>query len=177
MTVLRQSYGGVAEFRLCPQTKRGSASRYGNTFEWWGPFPEAGFEEEDYGSYGINHWINKPGQGFGGWRRDAGAHWGGVVKQSSNVPVLGDCAWYGGNPDDARSGAEGGKVPPTKDWNRTNPMQWFWDMGRFAMNRHSRSINMSFADGSVRRVRLPELWELKWHKQFTPTSDVVIPWN
>ena len=159
-TVLKDFYHDIAEFRLCPQTKKGSETGYGNTFEWWGPFPggDRGFQEDDYGSYGINCWLNKPGAGFNGWRRNPDAHWGGVFKQSANVPVIGDCAWYGGNPDDVKSGSPGGKVPPTKEWNRTNPKQWEYDMARFAMDRHGRAINLSFADGSSRKVRLPELW-------------------
>jgi len=179
MTVLRDFYGDIGKFRVCPQTKKGSATGYGNTFEWWGPFPEGdhGFTPEDYGSYGINHWLSKPMGGFNGWRGTPEMHWGKEpFRYVSDVPVLGDCAWYGGNPDDIKSGSTGGKVPETKDWNLKYPMQWYYDMARFAMDRHSRAINMSFADGSMRKVRLPELWELKWHKDFVPSSDVDIPW-
>ncbi|MEA3224952.1 MAG: hypothetical protein U9Q07_03310 [Planctomycetota bacterium] len=49
-------------------------------------------------------------------------------------------------------------------------------MCRFALDRHSRAINMCFMDGSLRKVGLYELWTLKWHRNARPNHDVVIPW-
>ena len=41
------------------------------------------------------------------------------------------------------------------------------------INRHHGGINMLFADWSVRKVGLKELWTLKWRKHF----DTANPWT
>ncbi len=178
MPVLRAHYGDVGDFRLCPATKRQSDSGYGNADEYWGPLMEEhGFRPEDYGSYGINHWLNQPMAGWEGWRGHRAWHWmREPARYASDVPVLGDCAWYGANPFDLESGGDESAVPPSDDWNRTNPKEWSYNMARFCMKRHARAINLLFADGSVRKVRLPDLWSLKWHREFRPAFDVEIPW-
>jgi len=35
---------------------------------------------------------------------------------------------------------------------------------------HNGANNVSFMDGSVDRVKLAELWKLKWHKQWKAPS-------
>ena len=37
-------------------------------------------------------------------------------------------------------------------------------MSRYVQNRHNSAILMGFADMSVRRVGLKELWDLRWHR-------------
>ena len=177
MPVLREFYGDIGDFRICPVAKRPSTQGYGNTTEHWGPFMQNhGFRPEDYGSFGINHWINRLPNGWDGWRGHPRWQWGKQPsRNASNVPVMGDCAWYGGNPFDADSSSNSGAVPPSGDWNKTNPMTWAYDMARFCMDRHGRAINMAFADGSVRKTILPDLWTLKWHQEFKPAT-VDIPW-
>ncbi len=39
------------------------------------------------------------------------------------------------------------------------------EMARVCLDRHFGAINGSFTDLSVRRVELPELWELDWHRR------------
>ncbi len=176
MPVLRRFYGDVGDFRLCPSTKKGSIEGYGNTSEYWGPFETGfshGFRPEDYGSYGVNHWIN----GGHVWRGEAAWHWEKEpARYASNIPLLGDCAWYGGSPYDHQSNTSMGRATESRDWNRTNPKSWGHDMARFCMDRHARHTNLTFADGSTRKVYLPELWSLKWHRQFRPSYDVEVPW-
>src|SRR5688572_30019869 len=59
MMALDDLYGKVGKFRVCPSAQKTNAIGFGNTFEAWGPYQAAhGFRQEDYGSYGINHWIN-----------------------------------------------------------------------------------------------------------------------
>lgn len=178
MPVLREYYGDIGQFRICPIASKPSEIGYGNTTEHWGPFMQAhGFREKDYGSYGINHWINDLAQESeipGGWRGRPECQWRKVPGRNlANVPIIGDCAWYGGNPDES---GDGGQVPDIRDWNRVHPMRWSYDMARFCMDRHNRGINMTFADGSTRKVELPDLWTLKWHRKFQPDYDVSIPW-
>ena len=42
------------------------------------------------------------------------------------------------------------------------------EMSRFCLDRHKVTINISFTDLSLRRVRRPELWNLNWHREWVP---------
>jgi hypothetical protein len=46
-------------------------------------------------------------------------------------------------------------------------------MARVCINRHRGAICSSFADGSVRKVPLKELWTFKWHRQWNISG----PWT
>jgi prepilin-type processing-associated H-X9-DG protein len=69
------------------------------------------------------------------------------------------------------------------DYDNTPP---FWDghvlgsgnigedgMKPFCVNRHDGATNGLFADYSVRRIGLKELWTLKWHREY----DTCGPWT
>ncbi len=96
--------------------------------------------------------------------------------------MIGDCVWFGSHPlslDDKSRGEYSGAVPPSEDlFERMNPesADWRYHMGRFCINRHSRGINMTFMDGSTRKVILNDLWSLKWHRGYERVYDVEIPW-
>ena len=180
--------GNLNVSRLCPDANSPSdAPRgFGSTFEHFGPDPSQ-FQPEDIGSYGINHWINsldpnsaaRPGRE--GWRGQPTWQWQKVdtsplVGSRDRVPLFMDCVWYGANPQDVASGSIGGAVNPTEDFNNTNPNQWGRDMGRLQLYRHGKGINVSFDDGSANFVAVQNLWSLKWHRNFTTTESVDIPW-
>ena len=42
---------------------------------------------------------------------------------------------------------------------------------RVCIPRHGMAINVNFADSSVRKVGLKELWTLKWNKGFDATGN------
>jgi len=195
MRSLERLYGSMAKFRVCPAAFQpcfdvdpvnGSANwrRYGGDKRVWGPgIPTKCFFPEDYGSYGVNHWINNLESGDTGWLNAPELHWKtDVQKEASSVPVLGDCAWYGGQPangpDPAHPAFTGESRPPVRrDWWEVDPTAaWSSSMCRFAMDRHHLGINLSFMDGSMRKVGLYELWTLKWHRNAQPNHEVVIPW-
>jgi prepilin-type N-terminal cleavage/methylation domain-containing protein/prepilin-type processing-associated H-X9-DG protein len=183
MAALGSLYSNLGDFRLCPAAVKPSKEAYGNNQEFWGWKQQdraiGYFRKGDYGSYGINHWINSLPPSFAdGWRGRPDFQWGSTVAvtEPSQVPVFADCAWYGGNPFDLASGGNGGKPPPTRDWNKTNPMQWEWDMARFAMDRHNRAIIVAFVDGSARLAKANTLWSLKWHREFRTTNQVQLAW-
>jgi prepilin-type processing-associated H-X9-DG protein len=51
----------------------------------------------------------------------------------------------------------------------------------FCIDRHNGGPNSVFADGSVRKVGLKELWRLKWHRRFKTNEPAwdwasVAPW-
>lgn len=180
---LQAFYDNVDQFRICPAAKKPSETGYGNATEFWGwreeNKAEGYFRKGDYGSYGINHWINSLPTSFSnGWRSQPSWHWSKTssVDQPSATPVFGDCAWYGGNPFDLESGATNGRPPTSKNWNKTNPKSWGWDMGRFCMDRHQMAVNFAFVDGSARSTKLTKLWDLQWHREFQRTSLVELKW-
>ncbi len=39
----------------------------------------------------------------------------------------------------------------------------FDKMKHFAMDRHGGGVNVLFADGGARKVKVKDLWDLKWH--------------
>jgi prepilin-type N-terminal cleavage/methylation domain-containing protein/prepilin-type processing-associated H-X9-DG protein len=182
MMQLTNLYANIGAFRLCPTATQPSTTGYGNTRQFWGytsPNQTIGyFRKGDYGSYGINHWINSLPPGSGGWRGQPTWQWSTTTRLFSTplVPVFGDCAWYGGNPFDVASKTSYSLPAPTRNWNETNPMQWEYDMARFCMDRHNRAVNFGFADGSARRVKLTALWSLQWHRSFQTTEQVALKW-
>ena len=182
MMQLTNLYANIATFRLCPTANRPSKQGYGNTLEFWGfnnPNQTIGyFRKGDYGSYGINHWINSLPPGWDGWRGQPTWQWATTarIQDATILPVFADCAWYGRNPFDLASGTSMGAAPPTATFNETDPMDWSYDMARFCMARHSKAINLSFADGSCRTVKINNLWGLKWHRQFQLTPYVNLKW-
>lgn len=177
MLQLKELYSQVGEFRVCPTATKPSKGEYGSTFErWTGHYY---FRKEDYGSYGINHWINSLPPSFSrGWRDHPRWHWSVVtaVQDPVETPVFADCAWYGGNPYDLQSGETHGLPPPRSNWNNPLDPPWLWDMGRFCLPRHGRAIQVAFVDGSARSTKLERLWSLSWHREFRQTDWVPLRW-
>src|SRR5579872_7417575 len=182
MMQLADMYGNNGVFRLCPVATDPSTTGYGNTKQFWGfndPNQAIGyFRPGDYGSYGINHWINSLDPGSGGWRGQPDWQWQKVaaVTSPTDVPLFGDCSWYGGNPFDLASGSTSGLPAPKADWNLVSPMNWGYDMARFCIDRHSHAIEMSFVDGSAHLVKLNGLWNLQWNQAFQKTGNVPLSW-
>ena len=182
MNVLKNYYDDQGDFRLCPTATELNPGGIGGVNRAWGPLLQAhGFRPEDYGSYGINHWINAvtPGgvNNGQGWRNTPQYQFGNIssVNSAANTPIFADCMWYGGNPFDLDSGSSFGWVPTTPNWYDT-AFGWQYDMARFTLPRHLNATNVGFVDGHAGRVELPDLWNLKWHREFIQRSDVTIPW-
>src|SRR4051794_7476391 len=111
--VLSSYYRNVEGFRLCPVAVDPTDSWGSPTFTGWGPIPASLgslLDPKDFGSYGINCWINdlpRSGPFIAGWRGRPDLQWkmvGGGGGKASMSPLIGDCEWYGGNPMDSASG-------------------------------------------------------------------------
>lgn len=192
MPYLSRLYGDIDKFRVCPSANKlnGTAGGIGTTFQQWGPGPIMAAHrfgpdrKKNYGSYGINLWINSvdPPSTMG-WRSQPQRQWKtSHVRQAAEVPMVADCTWFGTNPisPDDNSWANGGDPTPTRNWweqkNPDEPGDWNWDMARLTIDRHARGINMTLMDGATRKVALTDLWEYKWHREYKPAHDVEIPW-
>ena len=158
---------GMMKVAFCPMTKRqdrAEESFFGSAYLSW---RFMGGE----GSYGLNLWLLPddpiyapafPAENFYKKYSDA----------KSDVPLLGDSVWVGSWPfendtvPDDLSGELGYPGYPHAEG---------YFMGRFCVDRHKKATNIGFVDSRVERVRLEELWILKWHQRFKPSSDVSIP--
>jgi prepilin-type N-terminal cleavage/methylation domain-containing protein/prepilin-type processing-associated H-X9-DG protein len=88
-----------------------------------------------------------------------------------------------------------GDIPMYFDsrWRETDPeknTERYWNggstidpIGDIANKRHGKVTNIAFADGSVRTIPLPEVWDVRWHaKWVSPLKDTParplppVPW-
>ncbi len=173
-SVLRAGGAEPNSVRVCPEASK-PAPPYGQgqwpaNAAWYiqdgrfGPPDETnwGYAVGEYGSYGNNRYIYNSPRTQGTTPLElyhnpdpVGCNWRTVdVAGRSNIPVIADATWVGGNPweEDTPFGSGGG------------------DMGLFLVNRHRGSINILFMDWSVRRTPLKCLWSLKWHRKWTSCS-------
>ena len=167
---LRPYYRNDHEMCCCPTAMKplydetGSQIGAWNTFSAWGKFTLAldgeGYAPEgDWGSYGINGWVENPPpdrvtvyEGFetvNNWRTPN-------VQGAGYVPLLFDALRFNVFPRHTDT------PPPTED------MAWagLQHMRRACINRHDGFINSAFLDWSVKKVGLKELWTLRWHKAY-----------
>jgi prepilin-type N-terminal cleavage/methylation domain-containing protein/prepilin-type processing-associated H-X9-DG protein len=153
MDAMRSYYKNVNDIRCCPvaaNLKKTVADGHVNFGVWegWG----------DYGSYGINGWVENTDAAVEGtnpawrWRTPN-------VKGAVNIPLFMDAPWIDAWPHHA-------DFPPARDnmpWADSDPYR---GMGRFCKNRHEGYINCLFLDFSVKKIGLKQMWTLKWNRQF-----------
>jgi len=159
--------GPEDEMRFCPQAKlyRGTY-RIGKWthLAWSAP----GRTPEWRGSYNVNGWICDPPAGATSvWGRSpASDHWGTPsVKGANNIPVFTGGWWVDAWPRETDQPPAVIEGPPDRP--NTNEME------RVCVDRHDGFVNCVFADWSVRKVGLKELWTLKWHRSY----DIAGPWT
>jgi prepilin-type N-terminal cleavage/methylation domain-containing protein len=149
---------------LCPTAKKHrspasmSAMALASTpFDAWRVPASHGSDE---GSYGPNGWMcNPPPNLTSLWGRSPiEYHWRThQVPAAYNVPVFTEGWWVDAWPKDDN-------LPP--DVGDRTPVIGGHEMRTLCVNRHGGAQFCLFADWSVRRVGLKELWTLKWHRQF-----------
>jgi prepilin-type N-terminal cleavage/methylation domain-containing protein/prepilin-type processing-associated H-X9-DG protein len=172
MKVLEPYYQNIDEIRLCPSARKPCndpcSEMRGSVDTHWGiPGETTGETSAGYwGSYGINRWATDPGDSAQ-WTTDEqlSQYWKKTnVRGAQDVPVLLDATHWHFRPEETdpvptKEPLKYGDVPI----NTPNCNMW-----RVTINRHNKGINAAFLDGSVRKVFLWELWDLKWHREFKP---------
>jgi prepilin-type N-terminal cleavage/methylation domain-containing protein/prepilin-type processing-associated H-X9-DG protein len=175
MNALRPYYEDEWKLLLCPTATRVVLNEQDwGTFKAWHrpvgnryPAPNEGAQKDFVSSYGINSWTNymlnargaRPAENF--WKNTQS------VSRANTVPVFADSTWHDAWP-----------------WEHDTPIQqplgFGWgspgtadEMNHFCIDRHSGWTNFTFADWSVRKVGLKELWTLKWHVTYKITG----PWT
>lgn len=168
MDSMRDYYITTEDIRCCPVATKianpdmiSGVDWWGNTFTAWGKVPpwDSGGQRTVgyYGSYGINGYVyvpigtdvyGKPPERF--WRTPN-------VRGASEIPMLSDCYFWCGWPDDD-------DTPPQYDGH-----QYRGDdnaMNRFFLNRHNGFTSAVFMDYHVQPVGLKQLFTLNWHRSF-----------
>jgi prepilin-type N-terminal cleavage/methylation domain-containing protein/prepilin-type processing-associated H-X9-DG protein len=163
MEILQPYYQDIDEIRCCPVATRPCqdthSERRGSVDTVWGtPAQQTEVSRAGYwGSYGLNRWSTDPlGDDDRYWKSSS-------VKAASQIPVILDCIhWH--------------LRPNHTDGIPSKPLLVFSDfpvngaggtqIWRCFLDRHNRALNGSFLDGSVQKIALPQLWDLKWHRSF-----------
>lgn len=114
----------------------------------------------DQGSYTPNGWMcNPPTRLDKLWGRGPkGNYWRGTPnRNASKVPVMSEGWWVDAWPRDT-------DTPYTdRDFFKSGGSG---EMRTVCVDRHQLTQNCLFADWSVLRISLKQLWRLKWHKTF-----------
>jgi hypothetical protein len=166
-------YSKIEKMRVCPAARKyaveyppggslgGANSAYGNKFTSWGKLSnDNGRPAGTYGSYGINEWVQVPGEGLTYVTSFADFWKTPNVKGAAHIPLFLDCRFFGGWPLNSN-------VPPNPENNQDlTDGQGGQAMKRFCINRHQGAINGVFLDYSIRKIGLKQLWTLKWHRTF-----------
>jgi len=181
---------GAEEIRLCPSAKKGYPNPtqnqhfFGSTFRaasWGQASPRWGdnWDWIDYAgwySYGMNSYScsgaeedpSRPGSGITRENLEVIEYWGtSSARGAYNVPLMGDCAWITASGDDIHPmyGAQFIQPAAVEDVLMLN-----WGLELYALDRHVKSMNMVFLDGSARKVDLKEVWTLDWHRNFNRSN-------
>jgi len=109
-------------------------------------------ETIDTGSYGENEWICD---------RNAEQYWRNrnTIKDPATVPLFFDCAYV-----DVYPNANAG--PPAIEGDVSGLNEWTL----VCLDRHSGYVNYLFADLSLRKIGLKELWTFKWNRTFNTSN-------
>ena len=163
-------YMGQDEILFCPTATDPNSSQ-----AWlegiWGP-EAPGFSGRAgvYGSYGLNQWVANPikqeptiGNISMYWKTPG-------VKNAADVPVMGDACYTRVFPrhTDMPPAYELEFDPGTTGGGRP--------LSQYCINRHNSAINLLFLDWAVRRVRLKNLWDFKWHRGWNPENEPPPVW-
>jgi prepilin-type N-terminal cleavage/methylation domain-containing protein/prepilin-type processing-associated H-X9-DG protein len=173
MNALRTYYKNDPKMRCCPTAMKplidesGQLSPQFNVFSAWGRFWGEGYDPAgEYGSYGVNGWVEDPPPSYTTvyedfatvdcWRTPN-------VNGAGYVPLFMDALRFNIFPRHT-------DMPPEVQdmaWQGTQHMR------RICIDRHDGYINMAFLDWSVRKAGLKELWTFKWHRKYP----VAGPWT
>ncbi|MEM9111394.1 MAG: prepilin-type N-terminal cleavage/methylation domain-containing protein [Planctomycetota bacterium] len=121
-------------------------------------------------SYGINIWIQPPGRfsitNPATFPPENIYETLSSVEVPSETPAYADAIWYGGWPKDTDE--------PPIDLNLGGGTGIAnAGMGRFCIDRHNRSVNVTMLDGSSAPVSLGGLWDLRWSRNFEPAEKII----
>ena len=147
-----------AALRLCPAAKQkgydagNGLDFYGTAEAYWGPLSTwFRTDKGSYGSFGMNGWLYSDRAGLTAAAAAYCFAKADDIRTPTAVPFIGDAVWIDAWPTPT-------EVAPA-DSLKGNPST---GLGRFAIHRHNKSINLAFMDGSARSVTVAQLNTLQW---------------
>ena len=178
-----RDYWRDEKLKLCPEATKPTQSAALGAYTLGGAanaYDEArhdpdgdGTPNSEVGSYGANGMCNAKG----GWGIPAilpsENYFTDVAMTDSNVPLYSDAMWTALLP--GANNAAGDDPGPTEYGGSTIVS---FGVPRAAIRRHfKKNSNVVFADGHVEGVYLPDLWTLRWHRNWdTEQGPMNIPW-
>ncbi len=141
-----------------------------NSDKYYDPVRKAGM---DKGSYCLNWWVNDADSaGYCSsyyWRNNQAAG-------ADMIPILADGGDY------TASVYNDGKdympsIDPIDSEMSVRSFNCHTNINRYLLKRHGDETNVMFMDGSVRSIRLVDLWSLNWHKGYKPVSADRVTWQ
>lgn len=114
------------------------------------------------GSYAINGMIGTYLYGNNDWRGERRYTHLNEIERPSETPIFGDSSTLLGHmrPQHEPPKAEEFVIRDEDGWPANG-------MSKYCVNRHNKSVNQLFVDAHVEKVRLRDLWGLKWHKDWS----------
>ena len=193
---IRLYTGDLEELRFCPAMKKESydpaykRSQFGTVRNPWRIKVKVdGVAMDEMGGYGVNGWIynaTSPDSDFSCsslLEADVSRYWcGTIAKAAYSIPLVSDSKWIDGWPETlsvyGRTAEE--MIPANHDdgdgpFENDIPVNPTYAIQRILINRHNKSVNMVFLDGSAREIELSEVFNLKWNKYYEMQGEVEIP--
>jgi prepilin-type N-terminal cleavage/methylation domain-containing protein/prepilin-type processing-associated H-X9-DG protein len=153
---------------FCPDATR-IRRENGRQVAYGGPHESYFHATGQRSSYGLNLWMyDAPDHLVQIQGRPTVLNWGSMtaVPEPARVPLFLDSMWRGGGPFET-------DPPPlfNGEW-----LGFDAEMHHFAIDRHDGGLNGAFLDGSVKKLRVKELWQQKWSRGFDTESFASIKW-
>lgn len=146
---------------LCPASKKTrEEGAFGSQVAWVYEFSEDGIDYKVRGSYGVNLWVT---QDDGGGRSPDKLWRGPNVNGAARVPMFLDCKQYKDICPYHRD------TPPAYEGEYSTGNDD--EMRRACIDRHTMAVNIAFLDFSVHKVRIVDLWDLWWHRDWNPDNE------
>jgi len=172
-TVTGSGYGATDKLRVCPEAAAPNSTTTIGTahFQWYGTALTGPLSS----SYGINGWVYAPAYPDSQatlYSAVAATHDGEYYRilkanRTSEIPIFADCNYrhlWAFPSDRPPSGAnnleDNGPDSTTGSVDQVHPLT------RSVMDRHSKAVNVSFADSHAETVKLQQLWTLKWNSDW-----------
>ena len=176
MTIISAYTDNVDEVRYCPNANpenrgpwnQGTSSYWGAAKEPW-RWTHSVTGEDQYGSYGFNGWLYADiNQWVPDNMKEMPFRAVSNITPLSTTPCFADSNWVDSWPH------HDNRVRTNLDLSKGDFTggTTIYAMGRFCINRHNMRDSVSFMDGHVEPVELPDLWRLQWNKQYRFDIDV-----
>ena len=181
---LQTNYSAIAGVRYCPAATQktpwasptilpGDQSGFGTADYPWSVYAWSFIDFDAQGSYGINGWFARAGDGTVDFSAETANFFYRDVQVTapSVTPYFADCNWMGGSPHtndavttdlyDGQDYAEMGRYEIARHWGKSaSAAPRNWAAGTPLPGRN----NVGFADGHSQATKLSDLRKLTWNK-------------